>query len=349
MNSTEVETKYISFGYAVERNAILYNDDCFVTLTSDVLDIVAKNQHQCDAATYRSEWQGKIGQLVYLYDACRGRLFKHRVILHPDMGDDDDVDLRMADKESLTISAGRQLGRYLYTGSGDIAQIAEYCSIAMMLYLRSGQTKDDMYRALEVEYLRAIHQLLGGSDVDIQQLLLGNLYIDDGFNFDPRFDLLPLCPTDIVKVAEEEASRYPDAAFHIVDDEIIELLSDIDYPEEDGYFRSIKGQSAIVHTMDYQPYEPEGYLTLDQLRKLTDEDEIFVDTMERLPIYVVELFDGIIFTNNKEYRIAVEDMAEGMALYLKNGKTPLDYLHAFCAALAPSAMHGVTRNINAAD
>ena len=92
MNSTEVETKYISFGYAVERNAILYDDDCFVTLTSDVLDIVAKNQHQCDAATYRSEWQGKIGQLVYLYDACRGRLFKHRVILHPDMGDDDDVD-----------------------------------------------------------------------------------------------------------------------------------------------------------------------------------------------------------------------------------------------------------------
>lgn len=338
MNSTEVETKYISFGYAVERNAILYDDDCFVTLTSDVLDIVAKNQHQCDAATYRSEWQGKIGQLVYLYDACQGRLFKHRVVLRPDMGDDDDVDLHMADKESLTISAGRQLGRYLYTGSGDIAQIAEYCSIAMMLYLRSGQTKDDMYRALEVEYLCAIHQLLDGSDVDIQQLLLGNLYIDDGFNFDPRFDLLPLCPTDIVKVAEEEASRYPDAAFHIVDDEIIELLSDIDYPEEDDYFRSIKGQSAIVHTMDYQPYEPEGYLTLDQLRELTDEDEIFVDTMKRLPIYAVELFDGIIFTNNKEYRIAVEDMAEGMALYLKNGKTPLDYLHAFCAELAPNAM-----------
>lgn len=79
-------------------------------------------------------------------------------------------------------------------------------------------------------------------------------------------------------------------------------------------------------------------LPLDQLRELTDEDEIFVDTMERLPIYAVELFDGIIFTNNKEYRIAVEDMAEGMALFLKNGKTPQDYLHAFCAALAPNAM-----------
>ena len=347
MNSTEVETKYISFGYAVERNAILYDDDCFVTLTSDVLDIVAKNQHQCDAATYRSEWQGKIGQLVYLYDACRGRLFKHRVNLRPDIGDDYDVDLRMADRESLTISAARQLGRYLYTGSGDIALIAEYCSIAMMLYLRSGQTKDDMYRALEIEYLRTIHQLLDGSDVDIQQLLFGDLYIDDGFNYEPSFDLLPLCPTDIVKVAEEEASRYPDAAFHITDDELIKILSDIDYPEEEDYFRSIKGQYAIVYAVDYQAYEPEGYLTLDQLRKLTDEDEIFVDTMERIPHYAVELFDGIFLSNDNQYRIVVEDMAEGMALYLKNGKTPQDYLHAFCAELDQSAMYGVTRNLNA--
>lgn len=107
MDSTEAGTKYVPFIYAVERNAILYDDDCFVTLTSDGLDIVAKHQHQCDADTYRLLWHDKIGQLVYVYDTCRGRMFKHGVDLHPNIGKYRDVDLHIADKESLTISAGR--------------------------------------------------------------------------------------------------------------------------------------------------------------------------------------------------------------------------------------------------
>lgn len=345
MDSTEAGTKYVSFVYAIERNGILYDDDCFVTLTSDGLDIVAKHQHQCDADTYRSLWHDKIGQLVYVYDTCRGRMFKHGVDLHPNIGKYRDVDLHIADKESLTISAGRQLGRYLYTGSGDIAQIAEYCSIAMMLYLRSGQTKYDLYHALNIEYLRTIHQLLDGIDVDFQQLLIGNLHSNDEFDFDPRFDLSPLCPTDLVKVAEEKAKRYPDAACHMVDDELIEILDDIDYPVDDDYIRSIKGQYAMVYAENYDTEFPGRFLTLGQLRNLSEEEEIFVDTMDRFPIYCVDLFDDILFSNTDEFSIVVDEVAEGMALFHKNGKTHQDYLHAFCAALDKYARNSVTQQL----
>ena len=335
MNISEGETKYVGFCYAVEHNAIMYDDKCFETLTSDVLDTVAKYQCQSDSDTYCSEWQSKIGQLVYIYDACRGRMFEDRVFLDSStIGVECPVDFRIADKESLIVSAGRQLARYLYTGSGDIAQIAEYCSIAMMLYLRSGQTKYDMYSALDKECMRTIHQLLDSADVDIPEVLSGQYRRDDSLYHRSQFSVPALCPTDIIMAAKETADNIPDTAFHLVDDEMVKIKKNEDlYDDDDENLHKLIGKYVCVYRTDTEVEDTEGHYTLEQLHNLTDNDDLFFDTTEDVVSYLEEFFDDEFLTNYCDVNGIINVMAEGIALFCKNGKTAQDYLHAFCAEL----------------
>lgn len=313
---------YNEFCEAIEVGAIEFHDDFFVRLTSDVLGMISECQHETDSDAYRSKWEKRIGEKVFLYDDLKREL---KFIIPVGLGDlsycnKEDDDLRLAEKDSLTKTAARLFAQYLYNGKCQIDNITNYCSIAMMLYLRNGLDKDDFWKAFREELANGLQELLDGKEsLDIEEILLQEPCPDED-----------MYVVDLVKLAEKESEKYPDAAFHLMDDELSDLLIKYGYlPDEDT--KEFMGEYVFVWSSNYDTDDPEGYLTIEEMR--SGEHEIVFDNKDFMPFMAASSFEDEIFMNSCDTSDFIHDFSIGIALYKKNGKTSADFWRDFCHEL----------------
>ena len=190
----------------------------------------------------------------------------------------------------------------------------------MMLYLRNGLDKDDFWKAFREELANGLQELLDGKEsLDIEEILLQEPCPDE--------DMYVI---DLVKLAEKESEKYPDAAFHLMDDELSDLLIKYGYlPDEDT--KEFMGEYVFVWSSNYDTDDPEGYLTIEEMR--SGEHEIVFDNKDFMPFMAASSFEDEIFMNSCDTSDFIHDFSIGIALYKKNGKTSADFWRDFCHEL----------------
>ena len=99
---------YNEFCDTIEKDAIWFDDDFFIRLTPEVLDMISNCQHETDSDSFKTKWMNKIGEKVFFYDNMIGdRKFTIPLRLSEiPYCNKEDNDLRLAEKDSLTRMAG---------------------------------------------------------------------------------------------------------------------------------------------------------------------------------------------------------------------------------------------------
>lgn len=316
------ETIYNEFCETIEKDAIGLHDDFFVRLTPDALNMISECQHESDPDTYQSKWEKKIGEKVFLYDDSKEEL---KFYIPVGLGDlsyckKEDNDLRLAEKESLTKTAARKFAQYLYNGKYQIDDIGDHCSIAMMLYLRNGFDKEDFWKAFRVELANGLKELLEGKEsLDIEEVISQDVYTEeDGFI------------VDIVKIAEEGSEEYPETAFHLLNEELSDILIKNSDLTNDEIKKSL-GEYVAVWSIDNDTDDSEGYLTIEEMRN--GEHDLLYDNMVLMPFMAAISFEDEFFMNSCDTSSFIHDLSMGIALYKKNGRTSADFWRDFCDEL----------------
>ena len=318
---------YYEFCEAIEKDAIWLGDDFFIRLTPEVLDMISNCQQETDSESFKTKWMNKIGEKVFFYDNMLGdRKFTVPLSLSEiPYCNKEDNDLRLAEKESLTRMAARKYAQYLYNGNAQIDEISDAGAIAMMLFLRNGMDKRDFWMAFRSELANGLEELLnGGGSLEIEDAICQVTYDED-----EKFVV------DFVKTAEELSEEFLDEAFHLVDDELIEIIlkaATIDYQEDE--LKNSLGQYAIVHSEKYNIDDPYGYMSRVELRK--QDDGVMFENMDFMPYFAAESFIEIIDDNDCETDDYMSDLVAGIALFKKNGKTSADYWKSFCIEVLKS-------------
>ena len=323
---------YNEFCYSIEKDAIWLDDDFFIRLTPEVLDMISDCQLETDSDSFKTKWMNKIGEKVFFYDNMIGdRKFTIPLRLSEiPYCNKEDNDLRLAEKDSLTRMAARKYAQYLYNGNAQIDEISDAGAIAMMLFLRNGMDKRDFWKIFRSELANSLEELLNcGGSLDIEDAICQVTY-----NEDEKFVV------DFVKMAEELSEEFHDEAFHLVDDELIDIILKagvFNYKEEE--LKKSLGQYAIVHSEKYNMDDPKGYMSRVELEK--QDDGIVYANMDFMPYFAAESFIEIIDDNDCETDDYMSDLVAGIALFKKNGKTSADFWKSFCSEAVKSLRRGL--------
>lgn len=312
---------YNEFCETIEQNAIWLHDAFFVRLTPETLDIISQYQNETTPESFKDKWGKKIGEVVFLYDYKKNemRLTDPVSLSSLPYCQKKDVDLRLVEKDSLTRIAARKFAQYLFNGHSQIDDIGDDSAIAMMLYLRNGFNKNDFWMDFRKELADGLEELLSGKyTLDIEELVYKEpLEERDDFIVDP------------VALAESKSKEFPSEAFHLVDDELIDIFlkaDDFDFNEKE--MKDSLGQYVFIYSGKYDPDDPDAYLSKDELRKT--EDCISVSTMAFLPYLEAVSFEDEFYRNNCETDYYLTDFSMGIALFKQNDKSSADFWRAFC-------------------
>ncbi len=315
---------YNEFCETIERNAIWMDDDFFVRVTPEALDVISKYQNETTPESFKDKWGKKIGEVVFLYDYKKNDM---RLTLPVSLSglsycQKEDVDLRLVEKDSLTRIAAKKFAQYLFNGHSQIDDIGDDSAIAMMLYLRNGLNKNDFWMDFRKELADGLEELLSGKyTLDIEELVYKE-------PLEERDDFI----VDLVALAENKSKDFPSKAFHLMDDELGDIILNaevIGYNEKE--IKDSLGQYVLIFLSEYAPDDPDAYLSKDELRK--KKDGIMVDTMEFLPYLAAASFEDEFYNNHCETDDYLADFSIGIALFKQNNKTSADFWRAFCIEL----------------
>ena len=312
---------YNEFCETIEQNAIWLHDAFFVRLTPDKLDEISKYQGETTPESFKDKWGKKIGEVVFLYDYKENemRLTIPVSLRNLPYYNKEDVDLRLAEKDSLTRIAARKFAQYLFNGHSQIDDIGDDSAIAMMLYLRNGLNKNDFWMDFRKELADGLEELLNGKyTLDIDEAVYKVPLEEDDCHI-----------VDLVALAESKSKVFPSEAFHLVNDELVDILlkaGDIIYNEKE--IKDSLGQYVFIYSGKYDPDDPDAYVSKDELRKT--EDDISVDTMAFLPYLAVASFEDVFDSNSCETDCYLNDFSMGIALFKQNDKSSADFWRAFC-------------------
>lgn len=213
--------KMHGFVETVEKNAFWLDEIYFVRLKPDLLDVVSRLQRETDPASYKAKWEKKMGEIVYLYENKNEKSFfihdkpRFYVLIEKlSYYEENHIDLRLVDKDSLTRNAAKKMANYLYQGKGCINDIGNESAIAMMMYVRNGYYKKDFINDLCKEIANGLEELVGGKEsLTPQKLILQNPFPKENDNI-----------LELFEVAQAHAGDYKDEEFILIDSEIAEIL-----------------------------------------------------------------------------------------------------------------------------
>lgn len=134
-----------------------------------------------------------------------------------------------------------------------------------------------------------------------------------------------------MKLAESNSQTYPYKAFHLLTDELIQVLKDTDNLDEDDHIKEFKNQYVMIFSERHDFDDPAAFMTLEELRKT--KDKVILQDMNFLPYLAACVFEDEFDWNACETEDMVWDFGSGIALYEINGKTAKDFWHDFCKEL----------------
>ena len=315
---------YNEFCETIEQNAIWLHDAFFVRLTPETLDIISQYQIETTPESFKDKWGKKIGEVVFLYDYKKNEMRLTDPVSWSSLPycQKEDVDLRLVEKDSLTRIAARKFAQYLFNGHSQIDDIGDDSAIAMMLYLRNGLNKNDFWMDFRKELADGLEELLSGKyTLDIEEVVYKEpLEERDDFIVDP------------VALAESKSKEFPSKAFHLVNNELVDIIlkaGQVDYSEKE--LKDAVGQYVFIYSSEYDPDDPDAYLSKDELRN--KEDGVVVDTMAFLPYLAAVSFEEEFYRNKCETDYYLTDFSIGIALFKQNDKSSADFWRAFCIEL----------------
>lgn len=320
-----MEKEVNDFTKTVETDAIAMRDEFFVRLTKESLDIISKRQHDMEQKDFCKKWSPFIGEKVLLYDANdNGDLSFVGESSIPYIEDDmyDDLDLRLAEKMSLTRTAAYKLAKYLYQGEGNLDDIGFHCSVVLMLFVRNGFDKNDFKEQFCKDLIDALGELIDGkSSFTVGEPLSLSLYEYGKGGY----------ITDIRKESLRMAKKFPPKAFHVYDDKLIQAIKDNveDYPKA-WPNKECLGQYVVVEDTESEE-DKVLYMTFDKLAK--HKGELFVSDMSLETYSAMIDFCDQFFLNDCETSMLLDNFSRCIALYMKNGRTPEDFWKDFCVEL----------------
>lgn len=316
-NSVGME-KYSGFREAVERNAMKLNDLFFVNLTSEVLEKVSEFQHETDSESFKTKWEKKIGELVFLYNGKKLDYDHYKFVRFKKLfkRNKEYYDLRFASRDALTRSAARKMALYLFQGNGNVDDIGAECSIALMMYLRTGKYKVDFWGDFKVELMKGIEKLLGGNEtLDIEESVIINLFSEEDNNILKLPELVNNTPIDYLH----------DEDFIIFDSDVAELLKKTERYNDQEIDNAIGQYVIIENWMSGEPYSK------DQLEN--NIKYLYLLSLDLCSYFAASLVCAMLFYEEIERCHIKSTFSGGVSIYKKNGLSEADFWKNLCKEL----------------
>lgn len=310
--------KCSGFREAVERNAMKLNDLFFVQLTSEVLEKVSEFQHETDSESFKAKWEKNIGELVFLYNCIERDYEIYRFVRFEKLykHDKEHYDLRFASRDSLTRSAARKMALYLFHGNGNIDDIGAECSIALMMYLRTGKNKVDFWEDFKIELMKGIVKLLGGSEsLDIEESVIINLFSEEDNNILKLPELVNNTPIDYLH----------DENFIIFDSKIAELLKKTERYNDQEIDNAI-GQYVII-----KDWCSGRLFSKDKLEE--NIKYLYLLSLDLCSYFAASLVCEMLFYEEFNMIHVNSTFSSGVSIYKKNGLSEAEFWKNLCKEL----------------
>lgn len=228
------------FHEPVESKGMKLSDDYFVTIDIDMLDSISRIQQETDPDTYKAKWGKKIGEKLFLYMEYNGPIYSR---VEPVSLDDlshyinkrEIGDMRLADKDTLTRTAARQVAEIMYYGEGSFYDSSIYAAIGMILFIRNGYNKKDFWNSFKKELRLGLEELLesnGSLEIE-EQLVYNPFHEEDDTNM------------DITDKAKQDTEYYHDKNLVVFDSEIAEIIKKNEGYSDDTINHAL-GQYVII-------------------------------------------------------------------------------------------------------
>ena len=304
----------------VEANGMKLDDNYFVQIDHDMLDLISKIQHETTPDKYMAKWEKKIGEKLFLYSidrySCLSSGFRpvNCDYLSKYVGDKYIADMRLADKDGLTRTAARKVAEIFYHGKGDFNDAGVYAAIAMILYIRNGYNKKDFWDNLKKEFLLGLKELLeNNGSIQIDEQLLGN-----------PFEKEDATIMDLIDTVNKDADDYEDDNFVIFDSEIAEVFKRADKYNDEEINQAL-GQYVMVS-------EDLGLFVLSKENILKDvrPSDLYMVSLDTSAYIAAMCIKDFIF--NKQFRnsLALDELSEGIAVYRKNNQPEAEFWRNMC-------------------
>lgn len=315
------------FVETVEKNAFWLDEIYFVRLKPDLLDVVSRLQRETDPASYKAKWEKKMGEIVYLYENKNEKSFfihdkpRFYVLIEKlSYYEENHIDLRLVDKDSLTRNAAKKMANYLYQGKGCINDIGNESAIAMMMYVRNGYYKKDFLNDLRKEIANGLEELVGGKEsLKPQKLILQNPFPKE------NDDIL-----ELFEVAQAHAGDYQDEEFVLIDSEIAEMLKK-GPKDHKPYYSDYEINEATGHYAIVKHYWRRVYDSREDILK--SDGDLILYSMGTLVDYTSRSLRGFLFWEMQNMEHVLTFITAGPAIYEKNGLSAADFRKNYCRAL----------------
>lgn len=317
--------KYIltdGFYKPVELNGMKLDDEYFVQIDHDMLDLISKVQLETDPDSYISKWEKRIGEKLFLYKfekypfICSAFEPVNCNRLANNVSDFETADVRLADKDTLTRTAARKVAEICYHGKGDFNDPGIYAAIAMILYIRNGYNKKDFWVNFKKEFLLGVEELLeSDGSIQVGEELLGN-----------PFQYEDATIMNIIDIAKADADCFGDDSFVIFDSEIAEYFKRSDkckyYDEE---IDQALGQYVYVK-------EHVGRSGISKECILNDAHPslLFMQSLDTSAYIAASGMKDFIFNKQFGDTVVRNDLSEGIAVYRKNNLPESDFWKNMC-------------------
>jgi hypothetical protein len=310
----------------VEANGMKLDDNFFVQIDHDMLDLISKIQHETDPDNYRAKWEKKIGEKLFICMIDRYSFLPPlRIVpvncdyLSEYVSDKGIRDMRLADKDTLTRTAARKVAEICYYGKGDFNDAGIYAAIAMILYIRNGYNKKDFWANFKKEFLLGLEELLkNNGSIQIEEQLLGN-----------PFEEKDATIMNLMDTANEHAGYYGDDSFVLFDSEIAEYFKHADkckYSDEE-INQAIGQYVYVIEHLGLSGLSKESILKDDHLSLL------FMRSLDTSAYNAASCISGFIFEKHFGDTVVREGLSEGIAVYRKNNQPEADFWKNMCRKL----------------
>lgn len=323
--SYDRKTLTTGFFEPVEANGIKLDDEFFVQINQNMLDLISKIQQETAPDNYIAKWEKKIGEKLFLYKIDKYRSISSRFgpvncdYLSEYVGDKEIADMRLADKDTLTRTAARKVAKICYHGKGDFNDPSIYAAIAMILYIRNGYNKKDFWANFKKEFLLGLEELLkNNGSIQIEEQLLGN-----------PFQAEDATIMNLMDTVKKHADYYGDNSFVIFDSEIAEYFKHSDkckyYDEE---INQALGQHVLVT-------EHLGRVGITKERILNDDhiSLLFMQSLDTSAFNAAMCIKDFILHKQFSDRVVIDGLSEGVAVYRKNNQPEADFWKNMCRKL----------------
>ena len=315
----EKEPVITGFREPVEANGIKLSDDFFVHIDLDKLDSISKIQKETDPDTYKAMWEKKIGEKLFLYNI---RIFDNQRLESVNLdyisnyiGDKRVLDMRLADKETLTRMAARKVANIFYYGEGDLNNPSVDATIAMILYIRNGYNKKDFWNNFKKELVLGLKELLENNDsLQIKDQLLANPIHEKDTTI-----------MNLMKNIKEHAKYYTDDSFIIFDYEMADFID----PERKKYSDKEINQALGQYVLIVGDFIVRG-LPKEKIFKYTSPKFLYMQSLDTCTYNAASNLKDVLFNDKCIESKINNDISEGLAVYRKNGKSETDFWKNTC-------------------